>query len=250
MRKFVLFLATLIAAAMILVSCSDTESDKMTGVTTEPNDALASDTSSTDSIEQDLIMDPNHLRDTILARFGKATMGYAQDSSAAQPTTSSSYTEYNFTTSREAFFEEQDCNVSIYEQEAGARALFGTKEQKGSFVATSLYYQEDGVLLRLVNNAYWGGACEQDLAAFENECEMEQGLFIDYLSGTGCNFGKLQLACALLVGSDSMQTVLQSEAILYKQKCEINVISEEMPCTVVCRINAEMEALCDTTCSE
>lgn len=250
MRKLELFLAASLVAAMVLVACSKTESDIITGATTEPNDALASDRTSSDTIEQNLIMDPNHLRDTVLAHFDKATKGYAQDSGAVQPTTSSSHTDYNFTTLREAFFEEQNCYVSIYEQEAGARVLFGTKEQKGSFVATSLYYQEDGVLLRFVNNAYWGGACEQDLAAFENECEMEQGLFNDYLNGTGCNFGKLQLACALLVGSDSVRTVLQSEAILYKQKCEINVIPEEKPCTVVCGINAGMETQCDTTCSE
>ncbi len=200
--------------------------------------------------------DPMHLRDSVLARFetGRGTPGYGQshDSSVVDPmpTTSSSRTEYRFKTEQEVFYEAADCYVSIFEQESGVRIIYSGKELKGSFARISLYYPEDGVLLRLVNNAYWGGACEEDLAAFKSECENELGVFRDYKNGVGCTQnGKMEAACATLADAGSPRAMLQREANLYKRICDSNPTPAARECSVYCRIENNV-SVCDTTCSE
>ena len=129
------------------------------------------------------------------------------------------------------FYEAADCYVSIFEQESGVRIIYSGKELKGSFARISLYYPEDGVLLRLVNNSYWGGACEEDLVAFKSECENELGIFRDYKNGVGCTQnGKM-------------------EANLYKRICDSTPILPARECSVYCRIENDV-SVCDTTCSE
>lgn len=209
-------------------------------ISSSSNDSANVDTSMTDSL-----FDPNHLRDSVLARFDMATAGYAQNPGTAQPTTSSSHTAYNFKTEKEAFYEENGCYVNIYENESGVRYL--PSQKGGYFEMTSLVYPEEGVVLRLLNNSYWGGSCESDSKTFQEKCENEDGIFKDYKDGKGCSQNqKLELACAFLVDFSSTRAMLQREANLYKRGCDSTPQTQAQECSVTCRMDEE--ALCDTIC--
>lgn len=221
-------------------------------LTTSSSSSIQEETSSSstasanaDSLKTDSLFDPKHLRDSILARFDMATAGYAQEPSTAQPTTSSSHTSYNFKTEKEVFYEENGCYVNIYENESGARYLPSRKG--GYFEMTSLVYPEEGVVLRLLNNSYWGGSCESDSKTFLEECENEGGILKDYKDGKGCSQNqKLELACAFLVDFSSTRAMLQREANLYKRDCDGAPQAQAQECSVSCSMVDEVH--CDTIC--
>ncbi len=163
----------------------------------------------------------------------------------------SSITTYNFSTTRESFYEENGCFVSLYEKESGVRYL---PSRKGvSSEITSLVYPNEGIVLRMLNNSYTEDLCELDLDDFRTECERENGVFRDYKDGTGClRNQKIEAACAFRMSGESLRNNLEKEANHYRHDCINRTFEkhEENPCTVVCRIEADMEAHCDTTCNE
>ena len=227
------------------VSVHDTSTTSSSSSNPEEDSSSSTDSTNADSLKTDTLFDPNHLRDSILARFDMATAGYAQEPGTAQPTTSSSHTSYNFKTEKEAFYEENGCYVNIYEKESGVRYLPSRKG--GYFEMTSLVYPEEGVVLRLLNNSYWGGSCETDSKTFLEECENDGGIFKDYKNGKGCSQNqKLELACAFLVDFGSTRAMLQREANLYKRDCDGAPQTQAQECSVSCSMVDEVH--CDTVC--
>ncbi|MBR4915485.1 MAG: hypothetical protein IKZ45_00165 [Fibrobacter sp.] len=155
-----------------------------------------------------------------------------------------SRTGFDFESGGELFYTTQSCSVNIYEQESGVRILYG---DGGRLENTSLYYQEKGVLLRLLNNTYGGGTCEQDLVEFKKNCRKESGVFKDYNDGEGCSLGKLELACVSVVDASSTRAMLQREANLYKKVCQGITVPGDQECSATCEFVGN-EMACDTVC--
>lgn len=155
-----------------------------------------------------------------------------------------SRTGFDFKSESELFYATQSCSVNIYEQESGVRILYG---DGGHLENTSLYYQDRGVLLRLLNNTYGGGACEQDLFEFKKNCRKESGVFKDYNNGEGCSLGKLELACASVVDASAPRAMLQREANLYKKVCQGIIVPGDQECSATCEFVGN-EMACDTVC--
>lgn len=155
-----------------------------------------------------------------------------------------SRTGFDFESGSELFYATQSCSVNIYEQEFGVQILYG---DGGRLENTSLYYQEKGVLLRLLNNTYGGGTCEQDFIEFKKNCRKESGVFKDYNDGEGCSLGKLELACVSVVDASSTRAMLQREANLYKKVCQGIIVPGDQECSATCEFVGN-EMACDTVC--
>ena len=193
----------------LLVACSDTDSGKAAGVTTEPNSSAWRD-----------------VRDSVLdALAGKP--GYNQETTDTIPTTSSSKADYMFTTEKTPYTTSPDtrCYINLYksnpEKEIGVQMFGGDK--KGSYFLTS----------------------QDDLVLFQEECLQNNGIFRDF--GDNCIKGKQDAACALpwLPETDWSQT-LETEAKRYELYCNSTFEPEEPECTVICKFDGESH--CDTTC--
>ena len=217
----------------LLVACSDTDSGKAAGVTTEPNSSAWRD-----------------VRDSVLdALAGKP--GYNQETTDSIPTTSSSKADYMFTTEKTPYTTSPDtrCYINLYksnpEKEIGVQMFGGDK--KGSYFLTSLVMPDEGVLLQLISVAYFEGKalCQDDLVLFQEECLQNNGIFRDF--GDNCIKGKQDAACALpwLPETDWSQT-LETEAKRYELYCNSTFEPEEPECTVICKFDGESH--CDTTC--
>ena len=156
-----------------------------------------------------------------------------------------SRTGFDFESGGELFYATQSCSVNIYERESGVQILYG---DGGRLENTSLYYQEKGVLLRLLNNTYGDGACEQDFIEFKKNCRKESGVLKDYNDGEGCSLGKLELACVTVVDASSTRAMLQREANLYKKVCQGITVPGDQECSATCEIVGN-EMACDTVCN-
>ena len=185
-----------------------------------------------DTLTPPMSEEAKRLCDSVLAAF-ENTMGQGV-----------SRTGFDFESGGELFYTTQSCSVNIYEQESGVRILYG---DGGRLENTSLYYQEKGVLLRLLNNTYGGGTCEQDLVEFKKNCRKESGVFKDYNDGEGCSLGKLELACVSVVDASSTRAMLQREANLYKKVCQGITVPGDQECSATCEFVGN-EMACDTVC--
>ena len=219
----------------LLIACSDTDSGKAAGVTTEPNSSAWRD-----------------VRDSVLdALTGEP--GNNQGLADSIPTTSSSKADYMFTTEKTPYTTTPNtrCFINLYKnnpkKEIGVQMLGGDK--KGSYFLTSLVLPDEGVLLQLISVTYFEGKalCKEDLALFQKECQQNDGIFRDF--GDNCIKGKQDAACALpwMPGTDWSQT-LETEAKRYELYCRDTFEPEESECTVICEINGG--AHCDTICPE
>ena len=271
MNKSMLLLMSILCAAAAFVSCS--EASKLSGATTEPNGIateeadtategasssakavssssanmhfsssvyLSVSSSSGAAVVIDTLVpiseEKQKLCDSVLAAFEHTTTGQGSGISR---------TGFDFKSESELFYATQNCSVNVYEQEAGVRILYG---DGGRLENTSLYYQERGVLLRLLNNTYGGGTCEQDFVEFKKNCGKDAGVFKDYNDGEGCSLGKLELACVSLADAGATRAMLQREANLYKRVCQGITVPGDQECSATCRI-VDNEMACDTVCN-
>ena len=188
--------------------------------------------------------------DSVLSSL-EGNNGFAQsDDSTHLPTTSSSKTAYNFRTSGQSYFEQSQCFVRLYEDEYGVQMLGGLH---GFFMQTTLVLQDKHVVLRMLNNNYWGGnlvtECRTDSASFQKNCESNSGVFRNYRTGSGCESvgGSLQLACAMpMTETAAVSELLTDEAEMYKRNCKSEQIKEPV-CTEVCETSDAGES-CQMSC--
>ena len=286
MNKFALLLMSILWAAAAFVSCS--EASKLSGATTEPNGIANEESEITNSLSSDntklsstAVVAPSSSAQTVSSSSTKASTSSSTNASissssagnvqidtltvpipeekqklcdsvlaAFEHTTTGqgsgiSRTGFDFKSESELFYATQSCSVNIYEQESGVQILYG---DGGRLENTSLYYQEKGVLLRLLNNTYGGDTCEQDFIEFEKNCRKESGVFKDYNDGEGCSLGKLELACVTVVDASLTRAMLQREANLYKKVCQGITVPGDQECSATCRI-VDNEMACDTVCN-
>ena len=284
MNKFALLLMSILWAAAVLVSCSD--ANKLSGATTEPNGIANEESETTNSLSSDntklssmAVVAPSS--SATAESSGTATEGTFSSANASISSSSAgnvqidtlvvpiseemqklcdsvlaafectatgegvSRTGFDFESESELFYATQSCSVNVYEQESGVQILYG---DGGRLENTSLYYQERGVLLRLLNNTYGGGTCEQDFVEFKKNCGKDAGVFKDYNDGEGCSLGKLELACVSLADVGATRAMLQREANLYKRVCQGITVPGDQECSATCRI-VDNEMACDTVCN-
>ena len=278
------FGALLLFVIVLFAACSN--SDNLAGVTTEPNDiaketenglsasvelssgsetsggtgeetalSCEKDVSKSSSSSATVILDviPESQRavlDSVLSSL-EGNNGFAQsDDSTHLPTTSSSKTAYNFRTSGQSYFEQSQCFVRLYEDEYGVQMLGGLH---GFFMQTTLVLQDKHVVLRMLNNNYWGGnlvtECRTDSASFQKNCEFNSGVIRNYRTGSGCESvgGSLQLACAMpMTETAAVSELLTDEAEMYKRNCKSEQIKEPV-CTEVCETSDAGES-CQMSC--
>lgn len=271
-------------AIILFMACSD--SGDLAGVTTEPNDVAkesenalsasvgissASETSGgtgeeaaisceknvfkSSSSSAAVILDvmPDSLRavlDSVLAIL-EENNGFAQSNdSTHSPTTSSSKTSYDFKTQGKTYSEQSQCYVRLYEEENGVQMVGGLH---GFFMQTTLVLRNERVVLRMLNNSYWGGnlvtECRTDSMSFQKNCESQSGVFRNYRTGSGCESagGVLQLACAIPMPENAViSALLTDEAEMYKRNCKSEPIKEPV-CTVVCETGDGDES-CHMSC--
>lgn len=278
MNKRLLPLIPFFAAFSLFASCAD--SDKMSGATAETNAfaqgssdsetkgssdskpvespvSMEGEISSSSSAESssagngvlgsDSSVSPSvgymlTLCDSVLAEFAYLTAGDAPDGGSNGAPTSSG-TPFLFSTAPDVFFESGDCRVEMYAEEGGVRQVYGAGGQHESI---SLYYQESGVLLRVMGATYQGEGCGQDLDAFRRRCDNDAGMFRDLNGDKGCSAGRLDVACVSLV--DGAQAgVLQREANLYQRACTDEMAPKNIECNAQCEI-VGCEQVCDTAC--
>lgn len=284
MNKFALLLMSILWAAAALVSCSD--ANKLSGATTEPNGIANEESETTNSLSSDntklssmAVVAPSSSAQTVSSSSAKASTSSSTNASISSSSAGNvqidtltvpiseemqklcdsvfaafectatgegvSRTGFDFESGGELFYATQSCSVNIYEQESGVQILYG---DGGRLENTSLYYQEKGVLLRLLNNTYGDGACEQDFIEFKKNCRKETGVFKDYNDGEGCSLGKLELACVTVVDASSTRAMLQREANLYKKVCQGITVPGDQECSATCEIVGN-EMACDTVCN-
>lgn len=284
MNKFALLLMSILWAAAALVSCSD--ANKLSGATTEPNGIANEESEITNSLSSDntklssmAVVAPSSSAQTVSSSSAKASTSSSTNASISSSSTGNvqidtlvvpiseemqklcdsvlaafectatgegvSRTGVDFESGSELFYATQSCSVNIYEQESGVQILYG---DGGRLENTSLYYQEKGVLLRLLNNTYGGDTCEQDFIEFKKNCRKETGVFKDYNDGEGCSLGKLELACVTVVDASSTRAMLQREANLYKKVCQGITVPGDQECSATCEIVGN-EMACDTVCN-
>lgn len=279
MNKFALLFVYAVAAVTLFASCSDTDASEMTGATTEPNTvsvessgaALSSDAETVksssssdlkhsssvnagmqqDSLKLPMSQEMQDLCDSILNSLSGSYSQNLDSKGGSASSTESSVTTYDFKSEREAFYEENGCYVSVYEEESGVRYL--PSREGGFFEITSLVYPEKEIVLRMLNNSYWSEFCEKDFEVFRKECEIENGIFKDYKDGKGCSQNqKIEAACAISMPGISLREILEKEAGRYRNDCVYSVAAtpKDDPCTIICRIETGMESYCDTTCNE
>ena len=278
------FGALLLFVIVLFAACSN--SDNLAGVTTEPNDiaketenglsasvelssgsetsggtgeetalSCEKDVSKSSSSSATVILDviPESQRtvlDSVLSSL-EGNNGFAQsDDSTHLPTTSSSKTAYNFRAAGQSYFEQSQCFVRLYEDEYGVQMLGGLH---GFFMQTTLVLQDKHVVLRMLNNNYWGGnlvtECRTDSASFQKNCESNSGVFRNYRTGSGCESvgGSLQLACAMpMTETAAVSELLTDEAEMYKRNCKSEQIKEPV-CTEVCETSDAGES-CQMSC--
>lgn len=283
MNKFALLLMSILWAAAALVSCSD--ANKLSGATTEPNGIANEESEITNSLSSDntklssmAVVAPSSSAQTVSSSSAKASTSSSTNASISSSSAGNvqidtlvvpiseemqklcdsvlaafectatgegvSRTGFDFESGSELFYATQSCSVNIYEQESGVQILYG---DGGRLENTSLYYQEKGVLLRLLNNTYGGDTCEQDFIEFKKNCRKESGVFKDYNDGEGCSLGKLELACVTVVDASSTRAMLQREANLYKKVCQGITVPGDQECSATCEIVGN-EMACDTVC--
>ena len=180
--------------------------------------------------------------DSILSSLD-ANNGFAQSNdSTHSPTTSSSKTAYNFKTDGQSYLEQAQCSVRLYEDENGVQMIGGLH---GFFMQTTLALYDKHVILRMLNNNYWGGDivtdCRTDSISFQKNCESQSGMFRNYRTGSGCESigGALQLACAIPMPENAtVSELLADEAEMYKQNCKSEPIKEPV-CTITCETDDE-----------
>lgn len=197
------------------------------GTTKKISSASASiPTSSTAEIIQDIVTETRKAAlDSILSSL-EGNGGFSQNKDSTQsPTTSSSKTAYDFKTSGQVYYEQTGCVVQLYESERGVQSL--STERRGYFMQTTIVFDEENVLLQMVNNNYWGGDivtdCRADSTSFRKNCESRSGVFRNYRNGSGCESigGVLQVACAIPISEKStVPELLKEEAEMYKRECE------------------------------
>ena len=284
MNKFALLLMSILWAAAALVSCSD--ANKLSGATTEPNGIANEESEITNSLSSDntklssmAVVAPSSSAQTVSSSSAKASTSSSTNASISSSSAGNvqidtlvvpiseemqklcdsvlaafectatgegvSRTGVDFESGSELFYATQSCSVNIYEQESGVQILYG---DGGRLENTSLYYQEKGVLLRLLNNTYGGDTCEQDFIEFKKNCRKESGVFKDYNDGDGCSLGKLELACVTVVDASSTRAMLQREANLYKKVCQGITVPGDQECSATCEIVGN-EMACDTVCN-
>ena len=278
------FGALLLFVIVLFAACSN--SDNLAGVTTEPNDiaketenglsasvelssgsetsggtgeevalSCEKDVSKSSSSSAAVILDviPESQRavlDSVLSSL-EGNNGFAQSNDSTHlPTTSSSKTAYNFRTAGQSYFEQSQCFVRLYEDEYGVQMLGGLH---GFFMQTTLVLQDKHVVLRMLNNNYWGGnlvtECRTDSASFQKNCESNSGVFRNYRTGSGCESvgGSLQLACAMpMTETAAVSELLTDEAEMYKRNCKSEQIKEPV-CTEVCETSDAGES-CQMSC--
>ncbi len=283
MNKFALLLMSILWAAAAFVSCS--EASKLSGATTEPNGVANEESETTNSLSSAntklssiAVVAPSSSAQTVSSSSAKASTSSSTNASISSSSTGNvqidtlvvpiseemqklcdsvlaafectatgegvSRTGVDFESGSELFYATQSCSVNIYEQESGVQILYG---DGGRLENTSLYYQEKGVLLRLLNNTYGGGTCEQDFIEFKKNCRKESGVFKDYNDGEGCSLGKLELACVSVVDASSTRAMLQREANLYKKVCQGIIVPGDQECSATCEFVGN-EMACDTVC--
>ena len=284
MNKFALLLMSILWAAAALVSCSD--ANKLSGATTEPNGIANEESEITNSLSSDntklssmAVVAPSSSAQSVSSSSAKASTSSSTNASISSSSAGNvqidtlvvpiseemqklcdsvlaafectatgegvSRTGFDFESGSELFYATQSCSVNIYEQESGVQILYG---DGGRLENTSLYYQEKGVLLRLLNNTYGGDTCEQDFIEFKKNCRKESGVFKDYNDGDGCSLGKLELACVTVVDASSTRAMLQREANLYKKVCQGITVPGDQECSATCEIVGN-EMACDTVCN-
>ena len=284
MNKFAVLLMSILWTAVALVSCSD--ANKLSGATTEPNGIANEESEITNSLSSDntklssmAVVAPSSSAQTVSSSSAKASTSSSTNASISSSSAGNvqidtltvpiseemqklcdsvfaafectatgegvSRTGFDFESGGELFYATQSCSVNIYEQESGVQILYG---DGGRLENTSLYYQEKGVLLRLLNNTYGGDTCEQDFIEFKKNCRKESGVFKDYNDGEGCSLGKLELACVTVVDASSTRAMLQREANLYKKVCQGITVPGDQECSATCEIVGN-EMACDTVCN-
>ena len=284
MNKFALLLMSILWAAAAFVSCS--EASKLSGATTEPNGVANEESETTNLLSSSntnlssmAVVVPSSSAQMVSCSSAKASSsssmkagissssaGNVQIDTLTVPISEEmqklcdsvlaafectatgegvSRTGVDFESGSELFYATQSCSVNIYELEFGVQILYG---DGGRLENTPLYYQEKGVLLRLLNNTYGGGTCEQDFIEFKKNCRKESGVFKDYNDGEGCSLGKLELACVTVVDASSTRAMLQREANLYKKVCQGIIVPGDQECSATCEIVGN-EMACDTVCN-
>ena len=188
--------------------------------------------------------------DSILSSLD-GNKGFAQSNdSTPSPTTSSSKTAYDFKTKGQSYLGDAQCSIMLYEDENGVQMIGGLH---GFLMQTTLVFDDAKVVLRMVNNNYWGGDivtdCRADSISFRKNCESQSGVFRNYRTGSGCESigGVLQLACAIpMPEKATVSELLTDEAEMYKQSCKSEPLKEP-DCTIVCDMNEAGES-CQMSC--
>ena len=277
------FLTLLILEIILFVACSN--SDDFAGVTTEPNDSaletpndvtetyllsssagtfggtteeaglssvsMTLPSSSSAAVVPDVMLETRRaVLDSVLSSL-EGNKGFAQSNdSTPSPTTSSSKTAYDFKTKGESFLDDAQCYIRLYEYENGVQMIGGLH---GFLMQTTLVFDGAKVVLRMVNNNYWGGDivtdCRADSISFRKNCESQSGVFRNYRTGSGCESigGVLQLACAIpMPEKATVSELLTDEAEMYKQNCKSEPVKEP-DCTIVCEMNEAGES-CQMSC--
>lgn len=198
----------------LLMACSDTDSDKTAGVTTEPNSSAWRD-----------------VRDSVLNALA-GEPGHNQETMDSIPTANTSKADYIFTTEKTPYTTplNTSCFINLYksnpEKEIGVQMHGGDKN--GSYYLTSLILPNEGILLQLIFIAYFEGKalCQEDLTLFQEECLQNDGIFRDF--GDNCIKGKQDAVCALpwQPGTDWSQTI-ETEAKRYEHYCNSTIETEE-----------------------
>lgn len=227
-------------SAALFLACSDSDSNKTTGATTEPN-AIAQNSSTSQSIDDNRIKILDIL-DTIPAVRQPAN--YDSTFIDNPPEKDSTKTIHTFNSTKEVFYED-GCFINIYEDEAGVQYFYDSNE--GSFISTTLIYQEEHVLLRMESNLYWSGNGDEGRARFLEECTKSNGIFREFEKGLRAI---QQIACAIDIEEIPLREILENEAETYKQECIMynEEHQEGSSCTIICSGGGGRESICDTTC--
>jgi len=208
-------------------------------------------TSSSAAVITDVIPESQRaVFDSILSSLD-GNKGFAQSNdSTPSPTTSSSKTAYDFKTKGQSYLGDAQCSIMLYEDENGVQMIGGLH---GFLMQTTLVFDDAKVVLRMVNNNYWGGdivtECRTDSISFRKNCESQSGVFRNYRTGSGCESigGVLQLACAIpMPEKATVSELLTDEAEMYKQSCKSEPLKEP-DCTIVCDMNEAGES-CQMSC--
>ncbi|MCF0215392.1 MAG: hypothetical protein HUK21_02840 [Fibrobacteraceae bacterium] len=115
---------------------------------------------------------------------------------STNPTTSSSYTSYNFKTTREQFYSGNQTYISIYPEENGLQSTGADMDgfyQSTRRLATSTLQNKQYVVWLWSNTYFNGENCNRDLETFNKLCSNASGEYKAYRDN--CETQKLELSC-------------------------------------------------------